>query len=171
MSKTKRLPGCLLTLLFLYALIACSDKEERPIINNEIRASIIRGVGDTVRLVALADSAFVGCSILGTELVATDKNSSSLTISLLVSPTGCVEQAGSYNFLCKYYKDRTNEEAAVFSNYETGGIKKGTITYTSVEKDYIEGHFQVTCQCEFLTKCEYGKDSVVIVGTFKANFF
>ena len=161
----------LIFFLSLLGLVSCQDNEPKRINNNEIKASIIKGVGDTVKLVTTGDQTFAGCSLLGSEMEGTTEYFASISLSILVSPTGCVDQPGTYNFLCKYYKDKSNGRSAVFSNYEDGGIQKGSITFNSAENEYWEGSFRAVCQCEFLTNCIYGKDSVVIVGTFKVDYF
>ena len=92
-------------------------------------------------------------------------------LSIQAPPTGCVTTEGVYLVLCKYYRDKSNPSAAVFSNYEINPDNKGTIMFTRIDDQLMEGTFKTIGLCEFQTNCIYGKDSVVINGSFRANHF
>ena len=159
------------SIFFILYYTGCSEDTTSPINSNEIRAEIIKFNGDTLSIISRGDSTFFGCSILGTEINGLSNNNSFLTLSIQLPPTGCVTAEGVYSFLCKYYKDKSNPSAAVFSNYEIDPGYNGAITFTKITGQLIEGTFTAIGLCEFQTNCIHGKDSVLIKGSFRADHF
>lgn len=149
-------------LLAVVALVFCKrDNTPGLDADNLIKANVMLSSGQAVTINATGVNAKLQCVLFGTSALDAKDISNRYFRMAVARPVGkCVETAGTYAANVDYRPDVTSVNSPIYSN---NGISDstGTITYTIVRKDWVEGHFNV--------KGYYQNDSVVIAGTFKGH--
>jgi hypothetical protein len=150
-----------LAILIIACLLSLACKKERQIFRGkEVKATIILSSGSTVEINTSPGNAYIGCGILyvsaqGPSFIQGINDAYTAAIILSVGDT-CIVHAGTYKFTCQYVKDYSGQSIT----YQNDSVADpGTLTYTVVKDDYVEGTFHAVCK--------YDMDSVQVNGTFK----
>jgi hypothetical protein len=148
--------------LFLLALFCCfySCKKKVSHLNREIRAVILHSSGTTVTINATWPEAILGDDIFtSTTFGEGNANSARITWSVpRVTTTGTFTS----QFNCSY---SANVTVGPYYENRVGWVKNpGSITFTSVSSNLIEGTFTATCKTSMMAT-----DSVIVTGSFKGD--
>lgn len=146
--------------LLLTTLITCKKKSDKdPVNSNEFKAIIIRAPGDTIKINATGFNASFCCCIIGGGTIL--KGADEANNVIYAKTAGCISDPGTYNFGCEFGVSNAGFYNAI-------GTNKGSITFTAISADYIEGYFNAVSKC-FWGSCNINVDSVIITGSFKGN--
>ena len=139
--------------------LAC-NKERPPLRGKEVQATIVLSGGSTIVINTSPGNAYIGCS---SQYMSSQRQSiiqginDAYTAAILLSiGDTCIVRAGTYEFTCQYVKDYNGQRIP----YQNDSVAdRGTVTYSVVTNDYVEGNFHAVCKNEL--------DSVLVSGTFK----
>ena len=148
--------------LFLLALVCCfySCKKKDRHFDREVRAVILHSSGTTVTINASWPDAILGDGIFTpTTFGEGNGNSARITWSIpRVTATGTFTS----QFNCAY---SANVSSGPYYENRVGWVKNpGSITFTSVSSNFIEGTFTATCKTSMMAT-----DSVTVTGSFKGD--
>lgn len=157
-----------LFLLLIICFISCKTDVEPPN-DNEMHATVILSPGNSIIINAKGTKTLIGCSLFGggTFIQGTSESDAAVYLTILGS-TNCISSPGIYGFTCEFRKNVADPNTPIYSNYL--GDNHGSITFSEVNDNYVEGFFNATCRC-FSPGCTYDVDSVIVSGSFKGNFF
>ena len=158
-----------LFLLLMTCFTACQNNNDTdPPKKNEIKVTVVLAPGDTVKINASGEKVLMGCAFLvgGTFIQGTNENNAAVYINLIGS--NCIVNPGKYSFLCEYKVNTANQDSPIYSNFISN--TKGSITFTKIDGQYMEGFFDTICKC-YSSGCAWGADTVIVKGSFKGNNF
>jgi hypothetical protein len=133
---------------------------DEPPNNNEIKATVFVSPSNTVVINATGQKAnLIKCVTLGggTFVGGTNENNAAVYITVYETGIRCVSDPGSYDstFFCQYRPNVEDPATPIYGN------TSGSITFTTITDNYMEGFFSAVCS--------NGLDSVIVTGTFKGD--
>lgn len=146
-------------LLFIITVISCETEKPGLYDDNLINATVTFSSGQSAVINASRLDAKMQCVVSGSSVVdGRDQSNRAFRMSVR-RPLHCITTPGIYPANVDYRPDISNPNAIFYHN----GIhdSTGTVTYTVVKPDWVEGHFSV--------KAYHQNDSVVVAGTFKGR--
>ncbi len=150
--------------LIIIITSACKKTNDAllPPNNNEVNASVVLSSGTTVIINAKGTKAPMGLSgVFGAPGFVDGTSASNAAVYIEIYPS--ISSTGTFvyaqGFRCQY---RTNVADPNTPIYQNNGINAGSITFTTVNNNYIEGNFNAVCRLN--------TDSVIISGTFKGDY-
>jgi hypothetical protein len=161
------IPFMTIMLCFMMIMLySCDNKSVDPKKFNEIIAQIVEVTpGHTLNLKATGTNAKMGCDIysISTFISGTDVDNANATID--ISVTQCVTSEGTYSIQGFY--DRSKRNNAFEPDFASK--RNGSITFTKLDGNHLEGHFEVVLYCTILDNDCNEKDSVIVNGSFKGD--
>ncbi|HMG69244.1 MAG TPA: hypothetical protein VK588_16215 [Chitinophagaceae bacterium] len=168
MSATKiyNLPGNRKIVLAIFLIfIACSSckkgRDDIPVKKTEFKATILLSSGALVTINATGSNAQMGNSFFGggTFVDGVNEKNDAVYTSSYTSSLQSITSPGTYSFSCEYRPDISSSTTPIYSNNSSN---PGSITFTSINSNYMEGHFNAVCWS--------GVDSVTVTGSFKGDY-
>ena len=156
----------LLSLISSLIIFCACKKDSSPTLppnHNEVSATIILSNGSSNTFNASGPKArlglFSGFSGPG-YIDGTNAANAAVYINVYpkISSTGTINGRNA-GFWCQYRQNVTSNSTPI---YENSGASSGSITFTSVSNQYLEGSFNAVCR--------NGTDSVIVSGTFKGDY-
>jgi hypothetical protein len=160
-------PITLKAVLITIMLSSCDHKTVDPKKFNEIIAQIVDVTsGQTLDFKATGSNTMMECDIyhISTYISGTDPDNGNANIEISV-PLECVTTEGNFGIQGSYDRNKIGEA------YEPDFTSKGSgsITFTKVDGQHIEGNFNIVLYCVFpYNNCDE-KDSVIVSGSFKGD--
>jgi hypothetical protein len=145
----------------IFFCISCSKKDDPgpPINNSEFKALLVFS-DSTQRIEVTGTSARMGCSYGTTFVSGQREDDAYIELQLHFGELRCLMAPGTFTaeLQCQY---RPN---LYFGNiYGNDPARPGSITFTTVNAKFMEGHFETVC---FISTT----DSIIITGTFKGVY-
>jgi hypothetical protein len=161
----KKLP---VLLLWTSCFISCKKQINMPPNNNEVKATVVVSPTSTITINAKGLKAPMGPGFLGigTFISGTNETGASVYINVHGPGISSIANPGTYSYTCEYRTNASGANAAIYSN---SGTNSGSITFTTINENFMEGYFNAVCRC-WSPGCVFGVDSVIVTGTFKGDY-
>ena len=155
-------------ILFMSCFISCKKKNDIVPNNNEVKATVIVSPTSTITINAKGSKTWMGtASFSGTVIQGTNEANAAVYINVFSGVAFLpVTIPGTYSIRCEYRTNVASQNTPIYSN---SGTNAGSITFTTINGQFMEGFFNTVCRC-FSPGCAYGVDSVIVSGTFKGDY-
>ena len=170
MLHMKFSPSFILAALMLGTIclqVSCKKEGPQPPKNNEIKATITFSSGQVLTTQTSGWNAALGCGLFVPSSWLESRDDTHGRIVVVCSGPCVTAPATTDQVMVSYFRDPNSPTAPVYYNsiIRSPGdpeVKSGSVTFTSVNGDFWEGHFNAICWAT-------PTDSVFIKGTFKGE--
>lgn len=145
LREERKCLNAIILFLLICCSVSCKKKNDGPRNNNEVTATVVVSPSSTININATASKALMGCENFGggTYVDGTNETNAAVYITVYNSNIECVTSPGSYGFSCEYRPNVADQNTPILSN---NGVNPGSITFTKVNSNYMEGSFTAVCR-------------------------
>lgn len=162
LTNLSRNSNKLLLLTVIVYLISCSKKDDLQK-SNEVKATAIYSSGNSINFYANGKNTMMSCGVFSEMILSANDQNGLASFHFNISGSGagnCINRTGNYKLYGSYHSKSTGQPIIAYD--ADWGRKVPNITFTVVNDDQMEGHFDGVFY--------NGNDSVIVNGTFKGDF-